>query len=106
MLKLLTGPVKLPGASLYLPVALSLTRLENQKKCMMALPRAIPDSLSITWPLCIFTAKPMKSLSTPKIELDTLKTILLEDYLTQTNTLGGSSTGPLNDVQKNTNALQ
>ncbi|KTC82626.1 hypothetical protein Lche_0306 [Legionella cherrii] len=67
--KLLTGPVKLPGASLYLPVALSLTRLENQAS-MMALPRAIPNSSSIAWPLSIFTAKPMKSLPTPKVELD------------------------------------
>ncbi|MCW8409645.1 hypothetical protein OQJ13_11750 [Legionella sp. PATHC035] len=67
--KLLTGPVKLPGASLYLPVALSLTRLENQAS-MMALPRAIPNSSSIAWPLSIFAAKPMKSLPTPKVELD------------------------------------
>lgn len=67
--KLLTGPIKLPGASLYLPVALSLTRLENQS-CMMALPRAIPNSLSIAWPISIFTAKPVKSLPTPKVELD------------------------------------
>lgn len=67
--KLLTGRIKLPGASLYLPVALSLTRLENQN-CMTALPRAVPNSLSIAWPLSIFTAKPMKSLPTPKVELD------------------------------------
>jgi hypothetical protein len=67
--KLLTGSVILPGASLYLPVMLSLTRLENQTR-MIALPRAIPNSLSIAWPLSIFTAKPMKSISTPKIGSD------------------------------------
>ncbi|WP_058387144.1 hypothetical protein [Legionella lansingensis] len=67
--KLLTGPVKLPGASLYLPVMLSLTRLENQTR-MMVFPRTIPNSLSIAWPLSIFTTKPMKSIPTPKIEPD------------------------------------
>ncbi|MFA6303844.1 MAG: hypothetical protein WC627_12040 [Legionella sp.] len=66
--KLLTGANKLAGASLYLPVALSLTRLENQGR-MMALPRAIPNSSSIAWPLSIFTAKPMKSLSAPQSEV-------------------------------------
>lgn len=60
---LLTGLVKLPGASLYLPVALSLTRLENQGSCMMDLPRSIPNSSSVAWPLSIFTPKPTKSLS-------------------------------------------
>ena len=60
---LLTGSVKLPGASLYLPVALSLTRLENQGSCMMDLPRSIPNSSSVAWPLSIFTPKPTKSLS-------------------------------------------
>lgn len=37
---------------------------------MMALPRVIPNSSSVAWPLSIFTAKPMKSLSAPKTELD------------------------------------
>ncbi|CDZ76582.1 hypothetical protein BN59_00856 [Legionella massiliensis] len=67
--ELLTGPVRLPGASLYLPVALSLTRLENQIR-MMALPRAIPNSSSVAWPLSIFSAKPMKSLAAPTAESD------------------------------------
>lgn len=66
----LTGQVRRPGASLYLPVALSLTRLENQDPCMMALPRAIPNSSSIAWPLSIFTAKPTKSLSICDKKLD------------------------------------
>lgn len=60
--KLLTGPVRLPGASLYLPVALSLTQLENQES-MMPLPRAIPYSSSVAWPMSIFTAKPAKPLA-------------------------------------------
>ncbi len=60
---ILTGPVRRPGTSLYLPVALSLTRLENQGSCMMALPRAIPNSSSVAWPLSIFTAKPTIPLS-------------------------------------------
>lgn len=60
---ILTGPVRLPGASLYLPVALSLTRLENQDLRMMALPRAIPNSSSVAWPLSIFKATPEKPLS-------------------------------------------
>ncbi|OGV28955.1 MAG: hypothetical protein A3E88_03740 [Legionellales bacterium RIFCSPHIGHO2_12_FULL_35_11] len=60
---ILTGTLRLPGASLYLPVALSLTRLENQASCMMALPRAIPNSSSIAWPLSIFKANPEKLLS-------------------------------------------
>lgn len=60
---LLTGPVRQPGASLYLPVALSLARLENQDNCTMALPRTIPNSSSIAWPLSIFSAKPTKPLS-------------------------------------------
>lgn len=60
---LLTGPVRRPGASLYLPVALSMTRLENQDTCMMALPRSIPNSSSIAWPLSIFKAIPTKPLS-------------------------------------------
>ncbi len=60
---LLTGPQRRPGASLYLPVALSLTRLENQNTCMMALPSSIPNSSSIAWPLTIFMAKPTKPLS-------------------------------------------
>lgn len=59
----LTGQVRQSGASLYLPVALSLTRLENQNSCMMGLPRAIPNSSSIAWPLSIFKVKPTKSLS-------------------------------------------
>lgn len=60
---LLTGSVKLPGASLYLPVALNLTRLKNQGSCMMDLPRSIPNSSSVAWPLSVFTPKPTKSLS-------------------------------------------
>lgn len=60
---ILTGPVRLPGASLYLPVALSLTRLENQDSRMIALPRAIPNSSSVAWPLSIFKATTEKPLS-------------------------------------------
>lgn len=60
---ILTGPVRLSGASLYIPVALSLTRLENQNSTMMALPRSVPNSSSIAWPLSIFTSKPTKTLS-------------------------------------------
>ncbi|MDP1603574.1 MAG: hypothetical protein Q8M03_09950 [Legionella sp.] len=63
LVKLLTGPVRQPGASLYLPVALSLTRLENQGSSMMAVPRSIPNSSSLAWPLSIFTPKPTTSLS-------------------------------------------
>lgn len=61
--KLLTGAISMPGSSLYLPVALSLTRLENQNSCMMDLPRAIPNSSSVAWPLSIFKTSPTKSLS-------------------------------------------
>ena len=64
--KLLTGPVKLRGESLYLPVALSLTRLENQDSSIMDLPRAIANSSSVAWPLSIFTAKPVRSITTFK----------------------------------------
>lgn len=60
---ILTGSIRQPGARLYLPVVLSLTRLENQEYCMMALPRAIPNSSSIAWPLSIFVAKPTRYLS-------------------------------------------
>ena len=59
----LTGPVRRPGTSLYLPVALSLTRLANKDSYTMASPRAIPNSSSVAWPLTIFTAKPTRSLS-------------------------------------------
>ncbi len=59
---ILTGPVRLAGASLYLPVALSLARLQNQDSCMMALPRAIPNSSSVAFPLSIFKANPEKPL--------------------------------------------
>lgn len=61
--KLLTGCLRMPGSSLYLPVALSLTRLANQNSCMMDLPRAIPNSSSVAWPLGIFKASPTRSLS-------------------------------------------
>lgn len=65
----LTGPVRRPGTSLYLPVALSLTRLANKDSytmaspSMQASPRAIPNSSSVAWPLSIFTTKPAKPLS-------------------------------------------
>jgi hypothetical protein len=48
---------------LYLPVALSLTRLVNQDATMMALPREIPRRASTAWPLSIFVAKPTKSIA-------------------------------------------
>lgn len=46
-----------------MPVALSLTRLENQRLRMMALPRAIPNSSLVAWPLSMFKATPEKPLS-------------------------------------------
>jgi len=61
--KLLTGAISMAGSSLYLPVALSLTRLEHQNAGMMDLPRAIPNSSSVAWPLSIFKTKPTQSLS-------------------------------------------
>jgi hypothetical protein len=51
---LLTGSVKLPGESLYIPVALTLVRVNNQG---MGLPRSIPNSFSVAWPLNIFSPK-------------------------------------------------
>ncbi len=57
----LIGPTILPGAALHLPVILSLTSKENAS-AMIPLPRRIPNSGSITWPLSIFSAKPEKPL--------------------------------------------
>lgn len=59
---LLTGPVRLPGASLYLPVVLSLSGQLNSNSSV-PLPRAIPNSSSVAWPISIFSAKPERPLS-------------------------------------------
>jgi len=59
---LLTGPVRLPGASLYLPVVLSLSGQLNYD-AMVRLPRAIPNSSSVAWPISVFFAKPEKPLA-------------------------------------------
>ncbi|MDI9818418.1 MULTISPECIES: NUDIX hydrolase [unclassified Legionella] len=66
--KLLTDPVALPGRSLYLPVAISLTRFENESTSMISLPRSIPNSPSIAWPLSSFKITPQKPL--PKLEVE------------------------------------
>ncbi|MCC5015891.1 MULTISPECIES: hypothetical protein [unclassified Legionella] len=58
---LLSGPGILPGAVLHLPVVLSLASKENAG-AMIPLPRRIPNSGSIAWPLSIFSAKPEKPL--------------------------------------------
>jgi len=67
--KLLTGQTNIPGAPLYLPVTLSLTRLVNRSS-YMDLPRKIPSSSSIAWPLSFFIARPEKSISSPDEELN------------------------------------
>lgn len=66
----LTGPIKHPGASLYIPVALSLSRLENEASCMIPLPREIPNSSSVAWPLSMFKTNPTRSLPMLDKELD------------------------------------
>ncbi|MDR3443603.1 MAG: hypothetical protein P4L65_11425 [Legionella sp.] len=58
---LLTGPIRLPGASLYLPVALSLSCKLNPNTSV-SLPRKIPNSSSVAWPMSIFSAKPERPL--------------------------------------------
>lgn len=60
--KLLKGPISLPGAPLYVPNALSLTRLLNPNS-HISLPREVPNSRSIAWPLSLFTPKPEQPLS-------------------------------------------
>ena len=60
--------IQLPGQSLYLPTLLSATRLEHQKP-MMPLPRSIPNSTSIAWPLSIFATK-LKPMLPSNIESD------------------------------------
>ncbi len=68
---LLTGSFQLPGRALYLPIALSLSRLINQGTGrMMDLPRGIPHGYSTAWPLNFFVAKPAHSLSISKLEYD------------------------------------
>ncbi len=67
--KLLTGLLSIPGAPLYLPVALSLTRLVDHRSCM-DLPRRIPNSASVAWPLSFFIAKPEKRISSFDEELN------------------------------------
>lgn len=67
--KLLTGPISIPGAPMCLPIALSLTRMLNHNACMK-LPRGIPNSSSVAWPLSFFIAKPEKPISSLGEELN------------------------------------
>ena len=63
---LLTGPFIMPGVSLYLPIALSLARIVNQNS-MIPLPREVPQSTSVAWPLSIFSPQPSRFL--PRVEI-------------------------------------
>jgi hypothetical protein len=60
---LLKNTTQMPGAALFLPVVLSLTKIWNQATSMIELPRHVPNSSSHAFPIRLFHAQVPKLMA-------------------------------------------